>query len=250
MNEDKKYYININEQNVGPLTLIEVLDRLNNGLLNTDDYIFITNNENWIKIKDAPELISQIMNKTDHNEVGWFYRKDKQNIGPVSKTQVLEFLSSGHLDINDYVWKKNLVNWIQIKDVVELIEAEKVIETKQRLEPERQEIIEDVTEPEIVIEQEITRSLEPIQANQPEENQMDDQFDLEEDYIDLQENKQKKQRKLLPEFIFGIILMIMGGYQINNSLLLGGLVAFIGFMLSIFYLVANRKKGAKNAGVK
>lgn len=246
MNEDKKYYLSINEQNVGPLTQSEVLDRLNNGLLNTDDYLFVAGNDNWIKIKESPDFIDYTKNELNEEKNIWFYRKNKQNIGPVSVTQMLELLSIGELDINDYVWKRDMPSWMQVKDMPEFNDSnttEPIVEAKNKTKE-----IED-TDPGIIAEPETKKSLELIKISKPEGKQMYDKFDLDEG-TGLKTKPLKKQKKLLPEFIFGIVLMLMGGYQINNNLALGGLIAFIGFILTIAYLISNKKRGSKDATIE
>lgn len=246
MNEDKKYYLNINEQNVGPLTQEEVLDRLNNGLLNTDDYIFITGNDDWIKIKESSDFIEYTKDELNKENNTWFYRKNKQNIGPVSIAHLLDLIPAGELDINDYVWKKEMPNWMQIKDIPELNQpstTEPIAELKKEIKT-----TED-TDPAIIAEPETKRSLELINVTKPEEKQMYDKIDLDEG-TGLKTKPIKKQKKLLPEFIFGIILMLMGGYQINNNLVIGGLIAFIGFILTVAYLISNRKRGSKDATIE
>jgi drug/metabolite transporter (DMT)-like permease len=57
---------------------------------------------------------------------------------------------------------------------------------------------------------------------------------------------ERTPKKMLPEFIFGIAIMLLGGYQIDNNLIMGGVLVISGTILVAAYLISNRKKVIKN----
>ena len=310
MTEDKKYYLSINDENVGPLSFAEITDRLKNGLLSAEDHIFTTNNAVWTPIKDIPELSDYISKISPEEKKVWFLRKNKENIGPISKNEILSLLLNAEVDNNDYVWRKGLGNWMQIKDVYELratkdsiekIEAngKKTLEqmpkqTKDEIEetssgeqeekkdlidtkPNIRAIIKAVEAEEPAIKKKKMQlpersPLELIERKTPKEETMKEQLPPLMQTPNKETNTQpniilapreapvaqdtpvasekipaKAQKKLIPEFILGIILTLLGGYQINNNLMIGSGVAIIGIIMVLAYLIANRKKGTKNA---
>ena len=201
---------------------------------------------------------------TEEEKSIWFLRKNKQNIGPLSKMELLNLLFSGEIDNNDYVWKKGLGNWMQIKELYELKATKEILKEIEADEKKKlsqlPKLIEDTdpailnptnitiepepeTEVQATKQDQPTRSLEPIKNEAPKEELMQVQPD----------NSTKAPRtpkKLMPEFIFGIILSLIGGYQMNNNIVLGGVVAGAGIIMILAYIIVNRKKGVKDATSK
>jgi len=317
MTEEIKYYLNINDENVGPLSFAEITDRLKNGLLSSDDQIFKTNNAVWTPVKDLPELSEYIAKISPEEKKVWFIRKNKENIGPLSKNEVLNLLFNAQVDNNDYVWRKGLGNWMQMKDLYELRPtkdtAEKIeADGKKTLEEmpkqpkeEKEEIVPadesstkqdekektntklipgaHITEeqlevsarkkekmqlptlgpleliekklPEEIMKEQLPPTESPNVEDKPQTPNMDKEVKTnpgivltkEEKLSTLQNIPTKTQKKLIPEFILGITLTLLGGYQTNNSLVMGSSVAVVGIIMVTAYMVVNRKKGTKNA---
>ena len=49
----------------------------------------------------------------------WYYVKSGERVGPVEIEAVFGLLKTGELNDEDYVWRKGLENWAQIKDMEE-----------------------------------------------------------------------------------------------------------------------------------
>lgn len=120
MADDKKYYLNINDQNVGPLTIYDIAQRLKDGLIHDNDYIFVSGDTEWYTIKQRPELLQYLNNADLDNKKVWFIRKDHKNDGPYSKEDLFNMINMGQIDINDYVWSNEIRNWTTIKEVFDL----------------------------------------------------------------------------------------------------------------------------------
>jgi hypothetical protein len=243
MAEDKKYYLNINDQNVGPLSFEDIVERLRSGSLSPEDQIFREGNENWVQIKDIDELAEYRSKISDGDMKIWFIRKNKENIGPVTKKEVLNLLHNEEVGADDYVWRKGLGNWVQIKDLYELKVTKDVAEEIENVD---KKTLGDM--PKQIDVEVPQRSLELIQAQSAEEKEMQKTQgqQTENNTPEAPKKPERTPRKLFPEFIFGIALMLLGGYQIDNNLIMGSTALIFGAVLVIAYFVSNRKKGTND----
>jgi hypothetical protein len=214
MDNERKYFININGNNVGPLKLEEISERLANSLLTPDDYIFILGDTDWKFIKDLDEFktfVKPIVEKESNKF--WFVRKEKNNLGPFSVLEMTKLLESGEIDINDYTWKKGTKNWITIKDSGEF-ELGIVTELKKEdIEPEK----------ELPIKPRSTPSLEMIKPPDAET------------YI------KPTRKRLLPELILGLIMFCVGILVFGTNELIGGLIAIGGLAVIVIFLRIRKK---------
>jgi len=211
MGTDRKYFININGNNLGPLKFDEISERLINGLLTLDDYIFVMGDTDWKFIKDLKEFKDQIkpLTEPEVNKV-WFIRKNKNNIGPFSTLEVTKMLESGQIDLNDYTWKKGLKNWLALKETGEfLLEANDPVQ--EQVEQVRSE------------EPRTTPALEMIKPPDAET------------YI------KPKKKRLLPEIILGLILFCVGILELGSNQLIGGLIAVSGLAVIAIFLGIRKK---------
>ncbi len=214
MDTERKYFININGNNVGPLKMDDISERLVNGLLTPDDYIFTIGHNDWQFIKELEEFksfVKPIVEK--ESDKVWFVRKNKNNIGPFSTTDITKLLESGQIDINDYAWKKGTKNWVTLKDSNEF-ELGIVAELKK----------EDI---EVAKEQphkpQGTPSLEMIRPPDAET------------YI------KPIKKRLLPELILGLIMFCVGILVFGANQLVGGLIAIGGVAVMIIFLRIRKK---------
>lgn len=200
---DNKYYLNINDQNVGPLSFEEIAERIKNGLLNTDDYIFVEGQKDWQTVKDLPEFSHYLEPEDPALRKTWFIRRNRQNEGPYSKEEILGMIEAGTTDINDYIWGKELRNWTTIKDAFVLGEktADKPVEIK------------------------------PIAENKPTDDKP----------VDKVSAPPQAKKRMLPEFIFGIALILVGLYQAPKNLITAIVVSFFGAALLIISFNENKK---------
>jgi len=212
MGTERKYFININGNNLGPLKFDEISERLINGLLTCDDYIFIIGDTDWKFIRDLSEFNEYIKSPTEpeSNKV-WFVRKDKNNIGPFSTLEITRMLESGHIDLNDYTWKKGLKGWLTLKDTGEfLLEA---TTTTESIEQEKVVVSKPKTTPALEM-------IKPPDA---------------ENYV------KPKKKRLLPELILGLILFCVGILELNSNELIGGLIAVSGLAVIVVFLRIRKK---------
>jgi RNA-directed DNA polymerase len=54
---------------------------------------------------------------SQNRDLEWYLSKDGKSYGPFSSTGVIKLLDAAQISYLDYVWHKDLANWIQIKDV-------------------------------------------------------------------------------------------------------------------------------------
>ena len=212
MSTERKYFININGNNLGPLKFDEISERLVNGLLTCDDYIFVMGDTDWKFIRDLEEFKEHIkpLTEPESNKI-WFVRKDKKNTGPFSTLEVTKMLESGEIDLNDYTWKKGLKNWITLKDtgdfLLESTATKESVEQKKVLTPKPK----------------TTPALEMIRPPDAD------------NYV------KPKKKRLLPELILGLILFCVGILELKSNQLIGGLIAISGLIVIIIFLRIRKK---------
>jgi len=213
MGTERKYFININGNNLGPLKFDEISERLINGLLTCDDYIFIMGDTDWKFIRDLDEFKDHIkpLTEPESNKV-WFIRKDKKNTGPFSTLEITRMLESGQIDINDYAWKKGLKNWLPLKDTGEFL-----LETSSQKENKE---YEKTTSAKPKGSSPVLEMIKPPDA---------------ESYV------KPKKKRLLPELILGLILFCVGILELGSNELIGGLIAISGLaVIAIFLRIRKR----------
>ncbi len=218
---DKKYYLNINDQNVGPLSFEEVTDRLKNGLLKATDYIFITGNKDWQTINELQEFSIYLEPEDPEKRKIWFIRRNKQNEGPYSKQEIFQMIETGKADINDYVWSKELRNWTTIKDAMSI--------STEKIAP--QDLVQEaLVEQKNIIEEETPRPTSP-------KKEIDDVTPVAPQTID----SQTRGNMMLPEIILGISLIAIGVYQSSTRLVTSIIISFVGAGLLMLAFFEKRK---------
>ena len=212
MSTERKYFININGNNLGPLKFNEISERLVNRLLTCDDYIFIVGDTDWKLIKDIDEFKEYIkpLTEPESNKI-WFVRKNKKNSGPFSIMEITKMLEEGEIDLNDYAWKKGVKNWLTLKETGEFL-----LETnteKENIEHKNSTAPKPKTKP----------SLEMIRPPDAES------------YV------KPTKKRLLPELILGLILFCVGILEFGSNELLGGLIAVSGLVVITVFLRIRKK---------
>lgn len=210
---DNKYYLNINDQNVGPLSFEEIAERIKNGLLNPEDYIFVEGQKDWQTVKDLPEFSHYLEPEDPALRKTWFIRRNRQNEGPYSKEEILGMIEAGTTDINDYIWGKELRNWTTIKDAFML--SEKTVDKPTEIEP--------------------------TVENKSVENKSADNKPTDDTPVDKISAPPQTKKRMLPEFIFGIALILVGLYQAPKNLITAIIVSFFGAALLIISFNENKK---------
>lgn len=214
MDNERKYFININGNNVGPLKMDEISERLANNLLTPDDYIFIIGDSDWKFIRDLNEFKNFVKPLVENGaDKIWFVRKEKNNLGPFSVLEIIKMLESGQIDINDYAWKKGTKDWVTLKDSGEF---ELDIDTDLRKEEVEQE-------KELPVKPRSTPSLEMIKPPDAES------------YI------KPIRKRLLPELILGLIMFCVGVIVFGTNEFVGGLIAIGGLAVIVIFLRIRKK---------
>ena len=54
------------------------------------------------------------------DEHNWFYRKNEQQFGPVSRDEILRLLAQHELTADSYVWAEGMGNWQHIESIADL----------------------------------------------------------------------------------------------------------------------------------
>jgi len=205
MVESNKYYININDQNVGPLGFEELAERIKNGLLNAEDYVFVMGQKEWQTVKGLPEFNQYLEPEGPELRKTWFIRKNRQNEGPYSKKDILEMIEAGNADINDYVWGKELRNWTTIKDTF-MLGVENIIEAENKTP---------------------AKEIPVVKEQKKQETQ--------------EYRKPRTSNRMLPEFLFGIVLIALGLYKASSSLVTAIVISLVGIALLFFSFHENKK---------
>jgi hypothetical protein len=57
-------------------------------------------------------------------KINWYYvdREKHDRVGPVAEGDLLNLIKTSTLDLESYVWRKGFENWMQLKDVSELLD--------------------------------------------------------------------------------------------------------------------------------
>jgi hypothetical protein len=214
MDNERKYFININGNNVGPLKMDEISERLANNLLTPDDYIFIIGDSDWKFIRDLNEFKNFVkpIEEKGSDKI-WFVRKEKNNLGPFSILEITKMLESGQIDINDYAWKKGTKNWVTLKESGEFQLGMDAELRKEEMEPEK----------ELPVKPRSTPSLEMIKPPDAES------------YI------KPMRKRLLPELILGLIMFCVGVIVFGTNEFVGGLIAIGGLAVIVIFLRIRKK---------
>lgn len=214
---DKKYYLNINDQNVGPLSFEEIADRLKNGLLKPEDYIFIIGDKDWKNISELEEFKLYIVPEDPESRKIWFIRKNKKNEGPYSKKELLNMIETGLADINDYVWSKELRNWTSIKDSF-MIQTPATTQEDPTPVPQPQQ--DTPAQPQ---EQESDMDKTPVVEMRSVQNNI-------------------RTKRVLPEIILGSALLLVGLYQSQTKLITSIVLSTVGALLLLISIYESRSQ--------
>jgi len=65
----------------------------------------------------------------------YFFNIDGQNIGPLSKEQIIDFINSEKIKLDTLSWKKGMEQWALVKDLPEILPIFKEIQKSSDLPP-------------------------------------------------------------------------------------------------------------------
>lgn len=112
------YYIEEQGRQVGPLTTVEIEQRIKAGTLTASSLVWRDGLAAWSKAEDVPELSS----KFQQQQVSYYVEENGQQAGPLTSSQIGERINAGRLDAANLVWREGLSGWVQAKDLPELQE--------------------------------------------------------------------------------------------------------------------------------
>ena len=59
------------------------------------------------------------INQTINSSVQYYYAKDGQKIGPYSENDIFNFISSGQIHNQTYLWKTGMTGWLLAEQFLE-----------------------------------------------------------------------------------------------------------------------------------
>ncbi len=130
-----KFYIHHKEQNMGPLTVDEILKKLDSSEILITDYIYLDDKKDWVSLIEAsfisekvkiktqmvakPTLAEHTNTKGSTEKQEWFVLKWDNKYGPFSYMDIIKMLQSKSIFEFDYVWKSEFDNWKRVAEVPE-----------------------------------------------------------------------------------------------------------------------------------
>lgn len=252
--EETKYYIRVKNKNVGPLSYDEMVTKIKSEELKGDDYTFAVGSPGWVQIKTivqfstfiSPQVSANPVNK-EEQEV-WFVHKNKENLGPFSVKKIAAMIKDNDLDISDYVFRKGISGWTQIKEITEITNFLK----DDKNDEQSLQKIEEASSPStgdtaiVRINPSDAAMPSPADADIIENSNMEENVNMtheEHNEAVAQSNSENYSpvKNNFPELIFGIMLIFASLINMSISFLASVLVAFIGVGFVSYYFVKNRK---------
>jgi len=127
-----KYLVSHQGQQLGPLSLAEIVEQVRAKTLDVFDYIYLESQQDWVILLDCPELAAQLKaNKpttppsigatssanTAHNIVDWFVLKGEHRFGPFSYVDVVRMLQQKTVYPFDFVWHAGMAEWRRVAEL-------------------------------------------------------------------------------------------------------------------------------------
>lgn len=170
-----KYYISHNDEQLGPWTVSEIVERVNSGELTHLDYLYNEEVEDWVALmefepvssqlgkqkpalppKEKPHLekvevksekVDEDTSKGDESDANissdlsteWYILKGENKFGPFSYTEVVKMLQQKVIFEFDFAWNAKMTAWQRIAEIGEFTE-DKIKALKSTLMPEISEV--------------------------------------------------------------------------------------------------------------
>lgn len=141
----KNYYVSKDNQQMGPLSEIEVVDKIKSKEISWMDYIYDQARKDWVIIvehKDFNKMftesilkqavidpisnLQQSRHQTNEAAISnpikdkaWYILKDNNNYGPFSKVEIVQMLQAKVLYEYDFLWQIGMDNWKRLAEVQE-----------------------------------------------------------------------------------------------------------------------------------
>ena len=114
-----EYWTFDNEQQFGPFTLQQVLDRIASGESNRETQIWTSTNQQWVMIDTVAELAAAL--PTVEQDVAekpsyYLYYQGNQS-GPYTTQQMLDGIAQGTVPRGSLVWQPGWAEWVRVETV-------------------------------------------------------------------------------------------------------------------------------------
>jgi tellurium resistance protein TerD len=134
---EEKYYVYLNNQKEGPLTLNQVSELLKLKKINNDTLVWKTGLIEWVKLSNLTEFknisIQEIPNLPPNlpptpptpllssiEEKKYFVYIDNDKKGPLSKSEIIDLANNKKINKSTFIWFYGLSEWKSINDIDEL----------------------------------------------------------------------------------------------------------------------------------
>ena len=116
------YYVS-NNQSVGPFSVEEMEDLIENKTIYGNTYVWKSGLKDWIYLKNS-DLAAYLQKEgtntkteTTSEDASWFYvNSSNQQMGPYTEEEMVQFIKEGIITANTYVWRSGMMDWIHCKD--------------------------------------------------------------------------------------------------------------------------------------
>jgi hypothetical protein len=129
------FYVSQKGQQVGPLSVEQILDKVAKGELDATDYCYDEVKEDWVLLGEHPQMsggvkkasgeLTQVKDEpvttesVPHGDKEWFVLKGESKFGPFPFHELIKMLQEKSIFEFDYVWHSGLSTWERIAEVPE-----------------------------------------------------------------------------------------------------------------------------------
>lgn len=118
--EEKNWYYVENSQSTGPFSESEMVEFIKSKKIDKDTYVWKAGMQDWVHLEKS-ELEEytheKVEEQTSNDDSGWYYvDSTSSQVGPCSEEQMKELIHKGVIQMNTYVWKAGMQDWILMKD--------------------------------------------------------------------------------------------------------------------------------------
>lgn len=117
------YYAVIDGEKVGPLTLEQLIQRVDKGEVSASDLVWKTGAAEWAAADTLDELGDALSSEAALAAADYYVAEDGQQVGPVTLEALVERIKAGTTGPDDLVWKSGMAAWTPAGEVPELAEV-------------------------------------------------------------------------------------------------------------------------------
>lgn len=118
---DVEYWVYDNEQQVGPLALQQVLDRIASGESNRQTQVWTAQTNEWVMIDQLPELAGALpaADETAAEVPSFYLHADGIQTGPYTFSQMAGGIEQGSVPRGTLVWQPGWPEWVVVETIPE-----------------------------------------------------------------------------------------------------------------------------------